>query len=100
MVFLQHLLCLSVYAVIIENKYRKGRRFRGLGVLGNEGGCGFNIVLGDISLTPPMSRHRPGVVPFSQTVTDCQPFGASQEAVLVSAICQVVLTPTNAVFLP
>lgn len=100
MVFLQHLSCLSVYAVIIENKYRKGRRFRGLGVLGNEGGCGFNIVLGDISLTPPMSRHRPGVVPFSQTVTDCQPFGASQEAVLVSAICQVVLTPTNAVFLP
>lgn len=57
-------------------------------VLGNEGGCGFNIVLGDISLTPPMSRRRPGVMPFSQTVTDCQPFGASQEAVLVSTICQ------------
>lgn len=100
MVFLQHLLCLSVYAVFLERKYRKGWRFRGLRVLGNEGGCGFNIVLGDISLTPPMSRHRPGVVPFSQTVTDCQPFGASQEAVLVSAICQVVLSPTNAVFLP
>lgn len=51
-------------------------------------------------LAPPMSTHRPGVVPFSQTVTDCQPFGVSQEAVLVSAICQVVLSPTNAVFLP
>lgn len=51
-------------------------------------------------LAPPMSTHRPGVVPFSQTVTDCQPFGVSQEAELVSAICQVVLSPTNAVFLP
>lgn len=84
----------------IRKKIQKGLDISGLGVLGIEWGCGFNIVLGDISLTPPMSRHRPGVVPFSQTVTDCQPFGASQEAMLVSAICQVVLSPTNAVFLP
>lgn len=47
-----------------------------------------------------MSRHGAGVVPFSQTVTDCQPLGVSQDAMLVSAICQVVLAPTNAVFLP
>lgn len=73
-------------------KYR--RRNWGLGVLGNERGLWVTL------LAPPISTRRPGVVPFRQTVTDCQPFGVSQEAVLVSAICQVVLSPTNAVFLP
>jgi len=63
-------------------------------VLDNERGLWVTL------LAPPISTRRPGVVPFRQTVTDCQPCGVSQEAVLVSAICQVVLSPTNAMFLP
>lgn len=59
-----------------------------------------SVVLRDISFALPTSRYRAGVVPFRQTKTDCQPLGVSQEAMLVSAICQVVLAPTNAVFLP